>query len=231
MMELVRYNAALKAVAEALTVDEVMNIRNKAEAMRIYAKQSENYDMQNQAAEIRLRAERRAGVLLTELKDRGERAGAGNPQWSDKPTIATLADLGVTKDHSSLWQTLGTIPEKKFNAFIAQAKGKNRELTTGSVLQEIADDPEFDTNLRLGGLSDSGVSNRPKVRGPYGARRGPIKAAKALQKALEELEDARKENIPDILQAASPSHLSVWRKTLPTCARFLKEVDAALDRR
>ncbi len=64
---LMRYDAARKAIAAAHRIDEVKQIRNKAEAVRVYAKQAGDFELQNQAAEIRLFAERRAGQLLSDM--------------------------------------------------------------------------------------------------------------------------------------------------------------------
>ena len=55
----------------AYKIDEVKDIYDKSEAMRVYAIQSKNVDLELTAAEIRLRAERRLGELLIEEKKAG----------------------------------------------------------------------------------------------------------------------------------------------------------------
>lgn len=93
------------AIEAAMAVDEVMDIRDKATAIAAYARQAKNVELERQAAQIRLRAERRAGKLLEEMP----KAKGGNPNLptgSKKEPVDTLADLGITKKQSSEWQKL-----------------------------------------------------------------------------------------------------------------------------
>jgi len=79
---LIKYDAARKAIAAAHRVDEAKKIRDRAEAVRTYAKLAGDLDMQNMAAEIRIRAERRAGQLLLEMeKNPGTRGALHAPGY------------------------------------------------------------------------------------------------------------------------------------------------------
>lgn len=78
---LVRFEAARHALAEARSVDEVKDVRDKAQALLLYAKQrDESHEMQNDVAEIKLRAERRLGEMIPAMQERGELAERGRPR-------------------------------------------------------------------------------------------------------------------------------------------------------
>jgi phage N-6-adenine-methyltransferase len=113
---LVRYDAMRRAIAEAYAVDEVKDIRDRAAALEYYARQAGDTEAERRCCEIRLRAERKAGQLLTDMpKDKG---GRPEKNLSFDPTgfrdVKTLADLGVTRDQSSQWQKVATLPEEAF---------------------------------------------------------------------------------------------------------------------
>ena len=61
---LVHYDLACRALAEAVTVDEVLTIRNAHDALRAWAKQAKNRELEINAASIRIRAERRVGEVI-----------------------------------------------------------------------------------------------------------------------------------------------------------------------
>ena len=89
---LMQYDAACKAVAAAKSVDEVKDIRDKSEAMRAYAKQAKNKQLEVDASEIRFRAERRIGELM-EMQGSGD--GFGKTWTKDRvgfgPELSSLS--------------------------------------------------------------------------------------------------------------------------------------------
>ena len=116
---LVRYQAMCKAIADCHSVDEVKGLRDKAKALEVYAQQAQNFEAERKACEIRIRAERRAGVLLKGMKQCGQRHnGRGNnqPKLESPCTTSTpqLSDLGITRDQSSKWQQLANVPTEEF---------------------------------------------------------------------------------------------------------------------
>jgi hypothetical protein len=58
-----RYDAMCRAIDAAHEDDEVKDIRDKALAWEIYSRQAKNINNEYLACEIRLRAERKAGIL------------------------------------------------------------------------------------------------------------------------------------------------------------------------
>jgi hypothetical protein len=131
---LAKYNEAKRALTAAVNIDEVKDIRDKAVALRTYAMQARDRALIDQATEIRLRAERRAGELLAQMEKNKGAAGSGGPGRGKKNPVASrdrvlgappkLADLGVNKSQSSRWQRLAGVPADDFEEFIASAQQK-----------------------------------------------------------------------------------------------------------
>jgi hypothetical protein len=123
--QLVRYDAMCSAIAAAYSVDEVKDIRDKARAIEVYARQAKNTEAERQACEIRLRAERKWGQLRE-----SEVAPRGRQQMSDDATFKTLHDLGVSRDQSSQWQKLAAISDEDFEQALS---GPDKPTTNGII--------------------------------------------------------------------------------------------------
>ena len=67
-LALSRYDVACRALAEAKAVDDIVEIVGQANAVHAYARQAKNRQMEIDAAEIRIRAERRLGELMAAQK-------------------------------------------------------------------------------------------------------------------------------------------------------------------
>ena len=128
---LTQIGIAQKALMEAKTLDDVKDIRDKAEAIRVYTKQQGGYlEAQNDAAELKIRAERKLGEMLKETV----RHEGGRPK--DKPSHggSVLPD-GISYNQSSRWQKVADVPEEKLEEHIASMRESRGEITTNGVLR------------------------------------------------------------------------------------------------
>jgi N6-adenosine-specific RNA methylase IME4 len=119
---LIRYDAACRALAEAKAVDEVKEVRDQAEAMRVYARQAKNRDMEIDAAEIRMRAERRLGQMLAAQKEQEGFHKGGRPKTrSDAEQVSpiTLDEVGIDRKLSSRAQKMAAVSDDAFESIIA----------------------------------------------------------------------------------------------------------------
>lgn len=130
MTALIKYEAACRALEEAHSVDEVKDIHDKAVAMRAYAIQAKNVDLEVMAAEVRARAERRLGEMLKAEKEAG-RFGQGKRK-SKVPNggtldVITFNDIGVDKHLSRRSQKMASISEQAFEAMVAGTRQQIKE--------------------------------------------------------------------------------------------------------
>lgn len=141
---LANLSAATQALAAASTLEEVKQIHDMAQAAQTYARAAKlGLEAQNHAAEIKLRAERKAGELLAQL-ERDERAGAGRPpkiasnvghNLEPSEYRAVLDKTGTTRQDANRWGRIAEIPEQVFEQHLEDVKAAGRELTTTSTVQ------------------------------------------------------------------------------------------------
>lgn len=138
-----KFNEAYQALIVAKTVDEVKQIRDKMEALRAYLKQQgQSLEMQNTCAEIKLRAERRAGELLKDMPKNGGTKGqlngkssSGTPTMVVPESTPKLSELGISWNESSRFQSIATLPDEIFEQEIAEQKNNCDELTSSRMLK------------------------------------------------------------------------------------------------
>lgn len=123
-----RFNRML---AEAEAIDEVTDIRSRAEAVRSWVKSAAlGLELQNRAAEVKLRAERKAGQLLADLRLRG-----GDRKSAHGEERVRLSDLGISHNQSKRWQKEAAIPEDEFQCYVRSASQLGEEVTTAGLLR------------------------------------------------------------------------------------------------
>lgn len=119
------YDAMCTAIAECVRVDEAKDIRDKAVALEAYYKQARNLDAEREAANVRLRAERRVGELLKSLARaeprtanlmRGDQAPNVAPTDAREPSpyAVALDAHGMSRQTASRFQALADVPSETF---------------------------------------------------------------------------------------------------------------------
>ena len=158
MNELQKLSAATKALAEAKSLDEVTQIRDYAKAAATYATAAKlGRQAQNDAIEVQLLAERKAGEMLAAMPKATGAAGIGPiavpEEYRNEPT---LEDMGITKKESATWQKMADIPEEQFHASMNTVKDKGEKLTATGLLRNAG---MFDRKVKTSGplLENEGV--------------------------------------------------------------------------
>jgi hypothetical protein len=144
---LAKYNAALRALAAAKNVDEVKKVRNDAEAIRAYAKQAKNRTLELDAAEIRLRAERRIGQMIADQRRKGRlakgaarkgvgRKGKCGSSHNPHSTEITLAELDIDKHLANQARTLAELNNRDWEKLITNWR-READISGGRTLKTV----------------------------------------------------------------------------------------------
>jgi len=122
------------ALAKATSLKDILEIRDQAEAVRVYIKAAKQCHLTaNAATEIKLRAERKAGELLAareKAKNQHKKSAA-----TTMVAAETLADLGVSHNQASRWQQEAGVPEETFQQYIDESNEKETEITQSGLLK------------------------------------------------------------------------------------------------
>jgi hypothetical protein len=122
---------ARSELARATSLSQIKDIRAKAEAVRRRAQANAlGLDIRNHAAEVKLRAERLAGKLLSQLMLRG--GDRRSPTWHAR---LKLKDLGISRNQSTRWQIEARVPESIFCEYIEQTRDAGQELTAAQLMR------------------------------------------------------------------------------------------------
>lgn len=135
------YDRARRALAEAKAVDEVKRIRDEAEAFRAYARQAKDRGLEQDAAELRWRAERRLGEIIQLQKQTVGLNAGGRPaktgvqktpvspsrdhgsQAAERPQkLPTLAEAGIDKNLAKHARQLAALPVDEFEEIVLEGR-------------------------------------------------------------------------------------------------------------
>jgi N6-adenosine-specific RNA methylase IME4 len=208
------YDAARRALAEAVAVDEVKNILDLAVAIRVLAKQAKDRDLEADAVELRMRATRRLAELIKAQKQTVGLAKGGKPYHRSGFTglpqnlVATLAEAGIDKNLAHQARVLGALSDDKFKALVTDAHDKVARAVRNAVreveiLQEreayAARTSQGGTVADLEALAASGY--RAKVVYVDVPSEFEVYSGKGKQRAAERYYDTM---TPDALKAMAP---------------------------
>jgi hypothetical protein len=127
--------AELKAIPlEGLSIDEALAVDHAAELIQVTALQARDRQMEIDAVEIRMRAERHLGELIAAQKKHtglargaaagGRKAGPRGTYTEPRDTAPKLSELGVDKKLSSSSQQLAAIPPAAFEEKLTAWRGR-----------------------------------------------------------------------------------------------------------
>lgn len=181
--ELVLLDQAGQALAEAQSFEEIKVIRDKAEAVRKYAQSASlGLDIQNRAAEIKLRAERKAGKLLTQMTLRG-----GDRRSKIHSERLKLDDLGISRNQSTRWQMEARVPELEFREHLRDTCKAGKEITSARLMRFARQWVDSDSaNSKVNGRNVSSKRRSGKAVGNF-ERKSAGSNSNSISEIVDEL--------------------------------------------
>ena len=143
---LLKYDAACRALAEAVTADEVMTIRLEAKAIEVVARVAKDVTLEIGARKLRTRAEIKLGDMLAEAEAAGliaSRGGQTKNKGSDsEPSPATLKEIGVDKKLSARSRRLSDLGHEAVESMLVRFEDES--LGRGRLALDILEAQERD---------------------------------------------------------------------------------------
>jgi hypothetical protein len=132
--ELAQYEALRLELSQARTLDDFLNLANKAETIRDWLKRAgKTREEQNRWADLTLRARRGVGDMLKVMdKNRG-----GNPNLLQTATGCqpTYSELGLERTKAHRLQQIASVPEAVLEEYVAETKEQEEEITEAGLLK------------------------------------------------------------------------------------------------
>lgn len=133
-----------KRLAQAETIPDVVKCIDGAEAMRVLARKVDlSLDAQNDWAEYKLDAERKAGQMLADMRLNG-----GDRRSVSHDDQLKVADFGIDYNQSKRWQRISSLDEGAYRDYIAGTRATG-EVTEAGLMRLVAkrerNRPQFDS--------------------------------------------------------------------------------------
>lgn len=144
MYELTHYEDARKALAICASIDEVKDIQDKSEAMRLYAKMSENTELEVYASTIKLRAQVRLGEIIAAMPKasppgiKAELCPTGRDITGKREA---LANANISKSAAHRYEQLAAAPPHVIEDILSNALMEQIPVTLPKVLSTINPPP------------------------------------------------------------------------------------------
>jgi site-specific DNA-methyltransferase (adenine-specific) len=165
--------SARRALAACRTPQQAKDLRDKAEAMRKYLRAAgAGLEKQNDAAEIKIHAERKLGELLDEtIAHKG-----GRKRLRD--ATVSLGDLGVEKTLSLRCQRVALVPERLLAKYTKARRAAREEITTADVLRIAAAIRDAPASV-VSAVEDAVTAGEAPGKAAHAAKVADIKAEAA----------------------------------------------------
>ena len=160
-MNLIHYDNACREIALATTVDEAKDWADKSAALRAYARQAHNTELEIQCAEIRLRALRRMGELSkalekAEAKFRGNQHEVTSHHWEVTSKADTLREAGISTSSAHRSELLAGVPEAEFEHELATARDEGKPASAKKLLSKVRREARIEALAEPEPLDDIG---------------------------------------------------------------------------
>lgn len=136
-MQLIKYDAACRALAEAKAVDEAKDISDRAGALQAYAKQANNPELERAAAEIRLRAKRRIGEISATIEKAAGRPNSSQPR-EELSKAEELKNAGISTSEAHRCEKLAEVPEKEFLEYIEKCRSAGAVVSSDQIAKRVS---------------------------------------------------------------------------------------------
>ena len=128
------------------SIDEAQELAARAKALQSYAKTSgQNLEVQNKVAELKIRAERKAGKILLDMEKRTNQHGEKNN------SLQSLEELGISRMQASRWQALARVSDEQLEEYCQRQRESGKEITQAGVIrlkQRLEDSPREKPHLK-----------------------------------------------------------------------------------